>query len=356
VKNWDVVILGAGAIGLSLAIRLRDEHRSVLIVERHQPAGEATYAAGGMIANYDPHTPPALQPFADASAALYPDFIRELEAEAGDSADLRDAGAVATFAPRVTPTRAGVRLLTADDLHRLEPALRLEASAWFLPELSVDPRGLGRVLTKTCKKRAVDFATGTEALEVLTAGGCAVGVRTSHASYHASAVVNCAGAWAAKIAPLIIPTRPVKGQMVCIVPQSSAANAAPIIRHVVRTPDVYIIPRSDGRILLGATVEEAGFDKRTDPQTVQRLYKAAVNVAPILASTRIHDAWAGLRPGSPDNLPILGETSIPGYFAATGHFRDGIMLAPATANAMARLITGSQPQVDLTPFSPGRFN
>jgi len=128
-----------------------------------------------------------------------------------------------------------------------------------------------------------------------------------------------------------------------------------LVRHVVRTPDIYIIPRSDGRILLGATVEEAGFDKRTDPVTVQRLFRAGVQAAPVLASTRIHDAWAGLRPGSPDDLPILGETAIPGYFAATGHYRDGIMLAPATADAMARLITGSQPTVDLAPFSPLRF-
>ena len=355
-KNWDVVILGAGVIGLSLALRLRDEHRAVLIVERHQPAGEATHAAGGMIASCDPHTPAVLQPLADASAALYPDFVRELEAESGDSADLRDPGVIATFEQNETPAHAGVRPLNSGELQGLEPSLQLPSPAWYLPELSVDPRSLGRILAKSCRKRAVDFATGTEALEVLTAGGCAVGVRTSHATYRAPAVVNCAGAWAAKIAPLAIPTRPVKGQMVCIVPQSSAANTSPIIRHVVRTPDVYIIPRSDGRILLGATLEEAGFDKRTDPQTVQRLYKAAVTVAPILANTRIHDAWAGLRPGSPDHLPILGETSIPGYFAATGHFRDGIMLAPATANAMARLITGSLPEVDLTPFSPCRFN
>ncbi len=235
------------------------------------------------------------------------------------------------------------------------PRLRFNATAWYLPERCVDPRGLGRALTKACKKRAVDFATGSEALEVLTAAGRAIGVRTSHATYYAGSVVTCAGAWAAKIQPLAIPTRPVKGQMVCVVPQSSTAHTGPLIQHVVRTPDIYIIPRSDGRILLGATVEDSGFDKRTDPRTIQRLYQAGLRVAPILSSTRIHDAWAGLRPGTPDDLPILGETSIPGYFAATGHYRDGIMLAPATANAMAQLITGQQPFLDLAPFSPQRF-
>jgi glycine oxidase len=127
------------------------------------------------------------------------------------------------------------------------------------------------------------------------------------------------------------------------------------VQHVVRTPDVYIIPRSDGRILLGATVEEAGFDKRVDPDVIQKLHQAGIAAAPALASMRIHDAWAGLRPGSPDNLPIMGETSLPGYFAATGHYRDGIMLAPITAHLMAQLICGKTPELKLEPFSPSRF-
>ena len=364
-KNWDVIIIGAGAIGLSLALRLRDEHRAVLVLEKHEPAGEASHAAGGMIANCDPHTPALLQPLADASAALYPEFVREVESESGESADLREVGTIAVFADGEAPSHAGVCQLNPADLSRLEPSLHLDRAAWFLPERCVDPRGLGKALTKACKKRAVDFVTGSEVLEVLTAAGRAMGVRTSHATYHAAAVVNCAGAWAAKILPLAIPTRPVKGQMVCVVPQTSPSSAPRVpssgmrgnemIRHVVRTPGIYIIPRSDGRILLGATVEDAGFDKRTDPRTIQRLYQAGLHVAPILSSTPIHDAWAGLRPGSPDNLPILGETAIPAYFAATGHYRDGIMLAPATASAMAELITGQQPSLDLAPFSPSRF-
>jgi len=365
-------MIGAGAIGLSLALRLRDRHRSVLVVERHEPAGEATHAAGGMIANCDPHTPAVLQPLADLSAQLFPDFVREIEAESGESADLRDVGTIAVFAAGERPTHDGVRELRADDVLPLEPELRLSDTAWYLPERSVDPRGLGRCLFKSCRKRGVDFATGSEVTEVLIAGGGAVGVRTSHATYHSGVVVNCAGAWAGKIAPLAIPTRPVKGQMVCVVPQTGAVPqvrpssgltwAQPatrgneLIRHVVRTPDIYIIPRSDGRILLGATVEDAGFDKRTDPQTIQRLYHAGLRTAPVLAATRIHDAWAGLRPGTPDDLPVLGETSIPGYFAATGHYRDGILLAPATADVMAQVITGERPALDLSPFSPLRFS
>ena len=354
-KNWDVIIIGAGAIGLSLALQLRRQHGTVLVVEKHEPAAEATYAAGGMIAHCDPHTPAALQPLAVASAGLYPDFVREIESDSGESVDLRSLGTIATFSGAEMPNCSGAQMFPADELARVEPALRLDGPTWFLPELCVDPRGLARALVRACKKHAVDFVTGSQVLEVLTAGGRAAGVRTSHSTYHAGVVVNCAGAWASQVSPLSIPTRPVKGQMVCVVPLSSSAKPTLLVRHVVRTPDIYIIPRSDGRILLGATVEEAGFNKKTDPQTIQRLYRSALQVARVLDSTRIHDAWAGLRPGSPDALPILGETSIPGYFAATGHYRDGIMLAPITALLLAKLISSGSPDLRLAAFAPARF-
>ena len=128
-----------------------------------------------------------------------------------------------------------------------------------------------------------------------------------------------------------------------------------LLNHVVRSPEVYLIPRSDGRLLVGATVEEAGFDKRTDPATIQRLHKAAIALVPKLADAKFLDAWAGLRPGTPDNLPILGATATSGYYVATGHFRDGILLAPVTAQVMAQMITGGKPEHDLSAFSPSRF-
>ncbi len=143
--------------------------------------------------------------------------------------------------------------------------------------------------------------------------------------------------------------------MVCVVPGPDDAGERPLVQHVVRTPDIYIIPRSDRRILLGATLEDAGFDKRTDAETIERLYKAATAVVPKIGQMRIHDAWAGLRPASPDGLPILGATAIPGYYAATGHYRDGIMLAPITAEVMTSLIVGRESTFDLAAFSPCRF-
>jgi glycine oxidase len=138
--------------------------------------------------------------------------------------------------------------------------------------------------------------------------------------------------------------------MLCLIMPSRT-----LLKHVVRSPEVYLIPRSDGRLLVGATVEEAGFDKRTDLGTIQRLHKAAIALVPKLADAKILEDWAGLRPGTPDALPILGETPTPGYFVATGHFRDGILLAPITAEVMAAVIEGRKPEYDLSAFSPARF-
>ena len=343
-----------------MARQLRIAGLKVLVVEKHEPASEASAAAGGMIAHCDPNIPACLKPLVVASAEMYPQFIRELERDSDETADLRDAGTIAWFERNELPDTPPARRLTDAELSRMEPALRPREGAWFLPERSVDPRGLGRALTKAAKRSGVDFVTGSPATEVLTADGRAAGVRTSHATYLGGLVVNCAGAWAGQIEPIKIPTRPVKGQMVCLVPQnavpqSDVPHPAPLIQHVVRTPAVYIIPRSDGRILLGATVEEAGFDKRVAPEVIQQLYHAGIETAPALSSMRIHDAWAGLRPRSPDNLPILGETTLPGYYAATGHYRDGILLAPITAHLMTQLITGCATDFDLRPFSPLRF-
>lgn len=185
---------------------------------------------------------------------------------------------------------------------------------------------------------------------VLLSGGRVSGVSTAKTHYAAPAVVNCAGAWAGHFPPCHFPTRPVKGQMLAVV-------GAPhnLLRHVIRAPEAYLVPRSDGRILIGATAEEAGFDKRTDAGTIQRLHQAAVEIIPALGKARVLEAWAGLRPGTPDDLPILGATSTPGYFVATGHFRDGILLTPVTANIMAQVVIGATTEHDISAFSPKRF-
>jgi glycine oxidase len=373
VKTWDVVTIGGGVIGLSLAWRLRHSGVSVLVVEKGEPAREATHAAGGMIAHCDPGNPPELRDLIAASARMYPAFVDELRAEAFESPDLRCDGTISFAGDEEQPRCEGARPLSEAELSELEPSIARRGPAYFLPECSVDPRKLGNVLEKAARTLGADIVRGSAVKEIAVLAGHATGVRTTKAYYPAAAVVNCAGAWAAQVQPFGVPTRPVKGQMVCVVPNThpptgsgqapskrslcgaSAGSRGPLLRHVVRTPEVYVVPRSDGRMLLGATVEEAGYDKHVDPDTVQRLHRAAIAVVPEIGHMRLHDAWAGLRPGSPDGLPILGATSLKGYYAATGHYRDGIMLAPVTALLMTQVLTGQTPEFELERFSPLRF-
>jgi glycine oxidase len=184
---------------------------------------------------------------------------------------------------------------------------------------------------------------------LISSGDRVSGVQTEKTSYSAPIVFNCAGAWAGCIGPQKFPVRPVKGQMVALV-------SGPKLQHVIRADEVYLVPRSDGRIVIGSTLEDAGFNKQTEVNTIQRLLHAARELVPALDNARVHEDWAGLRPGTPDSLPLLGETSIPGYFVASGHYRDGILLAPITAQVMTELILGKPSTHDLTPFSPARFH
>ena len=352
-KTWDVIIIGGGIIGLSLSIALRKRGATVLVVERGEPGREASHAAGGMLVDCPLETPPALQPLATASARMYPEFAHEVQLESGMTVDLRDFGTIVFPPQEHVHEHSGFTAasLSPAALSELEPALADSTHpAFYLKERSIDPRALTAATAKAAKKRTVDFSSGDAVTSVDVSGGRATGVTTTKTSFLASKVVNCAGCWSGQISPSRLPTRPVKGQMLCLV-----MHPRNLLKHVIRTPDVYLIPRSDGRLLVGATVEEAGFDKRTDPPTIQRLHGAGLKLVPKLADAKILEDWAGLRPGTPDNLPILGATEIPGYYVATGHFRDGILLAPITAQVMADVIESHKPEYDLLPFSPSRF-
>ena len=351
-RTWDVIIVGGGIIGLSLSIALRKRGASVLLVERGEPGREASHAAGGMLVDCALETKPALQPLATASARIYPEFAHELEVESGMKVDLRDYGTILFPSAEHVPDAEAAFSLA--NLAQSEPALaeaNLDEPAFYLKERSVDPRALTAAALRTAKNREVDFSSGDPVTAVDISNGRVIGVTTTKTSFLADKVVNCAGAWSSLIPPLHFPTRPVKGQMLCLIMPSRT-----LLKHVIRAPQVYLIPRSDGRLLVGATVEEAGFDKRTVPATMQRMHKAAIALIPKLADARILEDWAGLRPGTPDALPILGATATPGYYVATGHFRDGILLAPITAEVMAAVIEGSTPEFDLTAFSPARFH
>lgn len=354
-----MIIAGGGIIGLSLSIELRKRGASVLIVERGEPGHEASRAAGGMLVDCPLETHPALQALAMASARLYPEFAYELEVESGIKVDLRDHGTI-FFSESASDEDEreseyskffAANMLPAP-LAELEPALATtNLAVCYLKERSVDPRALTAAALKTAKNRGVDFSSGDTVTAVNLSDGHVSGVTTKKTSFLAEKVVNCVGAWAGQIGPQSFPTRPVKGQMLCL-----AMHPRELIRHVIRSPQVYLIPRSDGRLLAGATVEEAGFDKRTDVATMQRFHQAAIALVPALRNARILEDWAGLRPGTPDKLPILGATRTPGYYVATGHFRDGILLSAITAQVMADVITGGEPAHDLSAFSADRFS
>lgn len=364
VKTWDVVIIGAGIIGLSLAISLRKQGLRVLVVERGEPGREASSAAAGMLVGSGTELPPALQALAAESTRMYPEFAHELEDESGLKVDLRDQGTVLLSATGDFP--AAAETLSMDTLNLLEPelaqfkssesssggrgrpALQNQYRAAYLHERSVDPRALIAAAIKAAHHRGVDISSGSEVQGLVSAGDRVTGVQTDKTSYSARIVVNCAGAWAGCIAPQKFPVRPVKGQMLAVV-------GGPVLQHVIRADEVYLVPRSDGRIVIGSTLEDAGYNKQTDVDTIQRLLHAARELVPALANARVHEDWVGLRPGTPDHLPLLGETLVRGYFVAGGHYRDGILLAPITAQVMTELILGKALSHDLVPFSPMRF-
>lgn len=354
-RTWDAIVIGAGIIGLSLAIELNKRGLRVLVVEKGEPGREASWAAGGMLVDFPAETPLGLRELATASAGMYPEYVRELEDESGLKIDLRAIGTLVLTRVADGQKPTGIQTYALPQpLAELEPALSdvhtPYLSALFVKERCVDPRDLTAAAITGARNRGIDFSSGDRVMAVETVNGKASGVRTNKTQFGAGLVVNCAGAWAGQIAPHSFPIRPVKGQMLCVI-----TSEKEMPRHVVRAPDVYLIPRSDGRMLIGATVEEAGFDKQTVPETIQKLRQAALDLVPKLAKARFLSAWAGLRPGTPDGLPILGATATPGYFLATGHFRDGILLGPVTARVMGQMMTGQTPQFDLSKFWAGRF-
>jgi glycine oxidase len=333
---------------------------SVLIVERGEPGREASYAAAGMLADAGDEFPAALKPLARGSARMYPEFVHEIEDESGLKVDLREQGTIVLSISGEFPERA--EPLSPQRLKSLEPSIEkspllpdsgrnggtLELCAGYLHERSVDPRALVGAALKAARHREVDISSGAEVKSLLVEAGHVVGVQTDKAKYAAQTVVNCAGAWAGTIAPFDIPVKPIKGQMLAVV-------EAPPLQHVIRSEKVYLVPRSDGRLVIGSTLEDVGYNKQTDVSALRRLFDAAVEVIPGIAKSLRHEAWAGLRPGTPDELPILGETSISGYFIAAGHYRDGILLAPITAVLMSDVVMGKNPSFDLSPFAATRF-
>jgi glycine/D-amino acid oxidase-like deaminating enzyme len=187
--------------------------------------------------------------------------------------------------------------------------------------------------------------------QILARGNTVYGVRTSRAAIHAACVINCSGAWASYLGPSHLPVTPVRGQMLSLIPKT------PVVRRLVYSKDCYLVPRDNGELLVGATVERVGYEKRNTAEAIQKLTRAAIELCPDLKSATFGRMWSGLRPGTPDSLPILGNDPVwKGLIHATGHFRNGILLSALTGKIIAGLAIEQRSPVSLQPFCPARFS
>jgi glycine oxidase len=361
-----IVVVGAGLIGLSIAYELAKRGADVRVIEAREPGAAASWAGAGMLAPFtEAMESDAFEAFCVRSLALYPGFVRGLNEVAGVDAHLRLNGVVeAAVEPAEAArlqARAGflvrhgvrARWLERSDALRLEPALsgRILGASFCEAEGTVDNRRLGRALRAACN--ALDVRVDAHAGEVALEADArrVLGVRGPMGFVPASHVVNATGAWAGALAGVpeaaVVPVVPVKGQMLAL------AMPRGFVARTLWVPGAYLVPRDDGRLLVGATVEEAGFDVRVTARGIETLLRAALEAVPAIADLALAETWAGLRPGSPDGLPYLGETAVAGYHVAAGHYRNGILLAPATAVAIADALEGKNGG-ELLPFSPRR--
>ncbi|GAC1492706.1 MAG: glycine oxidase ThiO [Vulcanimicrobiaceae bacterium] len=364
-----IAVIGAGLIGLGIAYELRLRGADVRVIDVREPGTGASWAGAGMLAPHTEHVAHAeFERFCAASLARYPDFVAGIRDRGGVDARLRldgiveaafdDAGVVRLrdrVAARVARGIAA-QWLEPHAAHRLEPALRasVRGAAYVPGEGHVDNRRLGRALRAACEALGVriDGSAGPVALEADARR--ALGVRGPAGFVAADTVVNAAGAWAGDLAGVPaharVPVVPIKGQMLAI------AIPKGLVRRVLWVPGAYLVPRDDGRLLVGATVERVGFDVRVTAHGIRALLDAALEALPALGDLAVAETWAGLRPGTPDELPFLGETALGGYVLATGHYRNGILLAPQTALAIADLIENRPGAREaLAAFSPSRL-
>jgi glycine oxidase len=354
VETADVLIAGAGIIGLSLALDLASHGVKVIVLERGRAMAESSWAAAGMLAANDPENPPQLAELANFSLALYPDFLALIERLSGRKVPLRTKATIHALNGDHATELGNTRKLTRSELQTIAPALTLQYQHFlFIEEPSLDPRDLCAALPAAAVAAGVKLIEDSPVISV-DAEIDRVVVQTPTTAIAATHFVNCAGAWAESPALDRLPSghpriAPVKGQITTV-----RLRGAATLTHVLRTPDIYLVPRGDGCITIGATIEHAGFDKTVEPQAIAALLKAAAEIFPPIAEAEILESWAGLRPGSSDELPLIGPTTQLNCWIATGHFRNGILLAPATARILSQLIRGETPAVDIAPFAPNR--
>jgi glycine oxidase len=362
-KPGDVVVIGGGVIGLSIAYCLSREGVTVTVLDKGGLGQGASWAGAGMI---PPHverlkTNPTIE-LRSWSALLYPEWSQSLLAETGIDNGYRKTGGVdvgfdlsednelKTSAGRWRNEKIVYERLEPRDFKRVEPALNPELRvAYYLPDRAQirNPRHL-KALVKALEGRGVDLRPGTGVVGFEASGGRVTAVKLEGGSIPCGTAIVSAGAWSSGLLEGLgvqVATTPLKGQIVLL------RSDRPLIRRIIEHGKNYLVPRDDGRILVGATEEDAGFDTRTTTEALRDLRLEAQRLCPILESAEVERSWAGLRPGSVDSKPYLGFA--PGFknlIVATGHKRAGLQLAPASAEVIADLAMNRPPRVDLTPY------
>lgn len=366
----DVVVGGAGIIGLSVALELARSGLGVKVVERGRAMRESSWAAAGMLAAEDPENPPELTQLATLSRGLYPEYLKRIEYLSERRIPLRTRSTLQVSEPggAFDCSETGTRQqITAEQAEERIAGFRAGGRALlWLEEASLDPRDLCAALPVAAAGASVALEENTAILTVDASGG-SVRIQTSAGELNAGAFVNCCGAWASLIhqskspspsshpayglgsTPMVEKVEPRKGQMAMV-----RMEGPPQLRHVLRSPTVYLVPRGDTRIVIGASVERAGFDRQVEDATVQKLLAQAGELWRPIVSAPLIESWAGLRPGTGDQLPFIGSTGEPNCWWATGHFRNGILLAPATALIIRQLLQGASPEASLDSFALDR--
>src|SRR6266436_3696397 len=365
-KKFDVAIAGGGVIGGAIALELARAGLRVALFDRQQAGQEASWASAGILSPA-PENPGmvAMVPLGKASLALYPEFVGWIEEISGKKTGFRPKGTLEALFSEDTKAELSTIIalhhglglkaepLRAEDARELEPALSEEVEAAVLrpEEASVDNRALTAAILEASQRSGAEIFSGNGVKAIWREGNRCAGLVLQNEKVEAKWTVIAAGCFSAMIEGIApyAPARPAKGQM-------AALRADDLkMERVLWSEKIYLVPRNDGRILVGATVEYAGFDKRTTAGGITKILSAAIELAPGLANARIEETWAGLRPDSPDHLPTLGPANLEGLLMATGHFRSGILFTPITARLIREWITEQKVSMDWDRFSPLRF-
>jgi glycine oxidase len=352
----SVVIVGGGIMGCSCAWELARHGHSVVLFERSVPGAEASSAAAGILgASVEHQAEGPLVRLARESRRLYPGFVRELVRRTGIDPEYRECGVLEVAfggSSRRAKRPRGGRPLDRRALLRLEPALsaRLASGALHAGDARVDPRLLLRALRIAAGRDGVVFRTGAYVRRVVMKDERAVGIALDDGEIvPARHVVVAAGSWTTLVegtglsAGAVVPAR---GQIV------ELETPEPLLSRVVFGPGAYLVPRDDGRVLIGSTLEFVGYRREVTAGAVRDLLNAATRLVPALASAEFRSSWSNFRPYTTSERPLIGATSVPGLVLATGHYRNGILLAPITARVVGAIVRGVRPPLPLASFRP----